>query len=420
MEELGIGRPSTYASILQVLQDRGYVRIDKKRLIPEDKGRVVVAFLESFFTRYVEYDFTADLEEKLDKISNGEIDWRAVLAEFWDQFIGSVNEIKEVRNRVVLDALNDLLEPHIFPARTDGAPRRQCPQCGTGELSLKTGRFGAFIGCSNYPECNFTRQMSPGAAGAIATKVLGEDPQTGLEVTLRGGRFGTYLQLGEQVKPPKPKKGEKKQEVEKPKRASLPKGVSPDDVDLEKALALLALPREVGSHPEDGEPIVAGIGRFGPYVKHGKTYANLDSSEDVLTVGLNRAVSLIAEKKANPGKGRRFGADPGKTLGEHPDQGGPVVVKNGRYGPYVSHNGINATITGDKTPDTITLTEAVVLLDARAEQLSSQPRRAAGRKGKGGKAAADPAASSARATKAKAPAKPKKPRAAKAKVTAAE
>ena len=262
--------------------------------------------------------------------------------------------------------------------------------------------------------------MSPGAAGAIATKVLGEDPQTGLEVTLRGGRFGTYLQLGEQVKPPKPKKGEKKQEVEKPKRASLPKGVSPDDVDLEKALALLALPREVGSHPEDGEPIVAGIGRFGPYVKHGKTYANLDSSEDVLTVGLNRAVSLIAEKKANPGKGRRFGADPGKTLGEHPDQGGPVVVKNGRYGPYVSHNGINATITGDKTPDTITLTEAVVLLDARAEQLSSQPRRAAGRKGKGGKAAADPAASSARASKAKAPAKPKKPRAAKAKVTAAE
>ena len=246
MEELGIGRPSTYASILQVLQDRGYVRIDKKRLIPEDKGRVVVAFLESFFTRYVEYDFTAGLEEKLDEISNGEIDWRAVLAEFWEQFIGSVNEIKEVRNRVVLDALNDLLEPHIFPERADGAPRRQCPQCGTGQLSLKTGRFGAFIGCSNYPECNFTRQMTPSADGVQGKKVLGEDPATGLEVTLRGGRFGPYLQLGEQIKPPKPKKGEKKQEVEKPKRASLPKGVSPDDIDLEKALGLLALPREVG------------------------------------------------------------------------------------------------------------------------------------------------------------------------------
>ena len=354
--------------------------IDKKRLIPEDKGRVVVAFLESFFTRYVEYDFTAGLEEKLDEISAGKIEWRAVLAEFWEQFIGSVNEIKEVRNRVVLDALNDLLEPHIFPERADGAPRRQCPQCATGQLSLKTGRFGAFVGCSNYPDCNFTRQITPNADGVQGKKVLGEDPVTGLEVTLRGGRFGPYLQLGEQIKPPKPKKGEKKQEVEKPKRASVPKGVSPDDIDLEKALGLLALPREVGLSPEDGEPILAGIGRFGPYVKHGKTYANLEDGDDVLTIGLNRAVTLIADKKANPKKGRRFGADPGKVLGEHPDKGGPVVVKNGRYGPYVSHNGINATITGDKTPETITLTEAVVLLDARADQLGSQPRRAAGRK----------------------------------------
>ncbi|MGI8525604.1 MAG: type I DNA topoisomerase [Pseudolabrys sp.] len=388
MEELGIGRPSTYASILQVLQDRGYVRIDKKRLIPEDKGRVVVAFLESFFTRYVEFDFTASLEEKLDRISNGEIDWRAVLAEFWEQFIGSVNEIKEVRNRVVLDALNDLLEPHIFPVHADGTPRRQCPQCGTGQLSLKTGRFGAFVGCSNYPDCNFTRQITPSADGVQGKKVLGEDPATGLEVTLRGGRFGPYLQLGEQIKPPKPKKGEKKQEVEKPKRASVPKGVAPDGIDLEKALALLSLPREVGRSPEDGEPILAGVGRFGPYVKHGKVYASLEDGDDVLTVGLNRAVTLIAEKKANPGKGRRFGADPGRTLGEHPDKGGPVVVKNGRYGPYVSNNGINATIMGDKTPETITLTEAVVLLDARAEALGSQPRRAAGRKKAGAEATA--------------------------------
>jgi DNA topoisomerase I len=303
-----------------------------------------------------------------------------VLTEFWQQFIGSVNDIKEVRNRVVLDALNDLLEPHIFPEHADGTPRRQCPQCATGQLSLKTGRFGAFVGCSNYPDCNFTRQITPSADGVQGKKLLGEDPATGLEVTLRGGRFGPYLQLGEQIKPPKPKKGEKKQEVEKPKRASVPKGVVPDDIDLEKALGLLRLPREVGISPEDGEPILAGIGRFGSYVKHGKIYANLEDGDEVLTIGLNRAVTLIAEKKANPKKGRRFGADPGKVLGEHPDQGGPVVVKNGRYGPYVSHNGINATITGDKTPETITLLEAVVLLDARADQLGSQPRRAAGRK----------------------------------------
>jgi DNA topoisomerase-1 len=424
MEELGIGRPSTYASILQVLQDRGYVRLDKKRLIPEDKGRVVVAFLESFFNRYVEYDFTASLEEKLDRISNGEIDWRAVLTEFWEQFIGSVNEIKEVRNRVVLDALNDLLEPHIFPARADGKPRRQCPQCGTGELSLKTGRFGAFIGCSNYPECNFTRQLTPNADSMMGKKVLGEDPDTGLEVTLRGGRFGPYLQLGEQVKPPKRKKGEPKVEVEKPKRAGLPKGLSPDDVDLEKALGLLSLPREVGLSPEDGEPILAGIGRFGPYVKHGKVYASLEEGDDVLTIGLNRAVTLIAEKKANPKKGRRFGPAPGKVLGEHPDKGGPVVVKNGRYGPYVSHGGVNATLTGDKTPENVTLTEAVVLLDARAEALGAQPRRAAGRK-KAGEASEAPKGRSKTAAadgKGKASAKPRKKATKKkaAKVTAAE
>jgi DNA topoisomerase-1 len=400
MEELGIGRPSTYASILQVLQDRGYVRIDKKRLIPEDKGRVVVAFLEAFFTRYVEYDFTANLEEQLDKISNNEIDWKKVLADFWLDFIGSVNDIKEVRNRVVLDALNDLLEPHIFPPHADGTPRRQCPQCGTGQLSLKTGRFGAFVGCSNYPECNFTRQISPSADGVQGKKVLGQDPVTGLDVTLRGGRFGPYIQLGEQVKPPKPKKGEKKQEVEKPKRAGIPKGVQPDDIDLEKALGLLSLPREVGKSPEDGEPILAGIGRFGPYVKHGKTYASLEDGDDVLTIGLNRAITLIAEKIANPKKGRRFGADPGKILGEHPDKGGNVVVKNGRYGPYVTNNGINATLTGDLTPETITLDQAVVLIDARAAALGNTPRRAAGRKTeKAAKEAKEPKAKKAAAPK---------------------
>jgi DNA topoisomerase-1 len=410
MEELGIGRPSTYASVLQVLQDRGYVRIDKKRLMPEDKGRVVVGFLESFFQRYVEYDFTASLEEKLDRISNNEINWKEVLQEFWVGFIGAVNEIKDLRITQVLDALNDLLEPHIFAARTDGGDVRQCPQCANGKLSLKVGRFGAFIGCSNYPECTFTRQMTPGAEGSVSgTKVLGTDPVTNLEVTLRGGRFGPYLQLGEQAKAVKPPKGEKAVKPEKPKRASLPKGVAPEDIDLEKALALLALPREVGLSPEDGEPILAGVGRFGPYVKHGKVYASLEDGDNVLTVGLNRAMHLIADKIANPKKGRRFGADPGKTLGEHPDKGGSIVVKNGRYGPYVSHNSVNATLTSDKTPETVTLDEAIVLLDARAAMMGNSPkgRRAAGRKTASGKAAAKPAA------------KPKKPAAAKAKKTAA-
>ncbi len=412
MEELGIGRPSTYASVLQVLQDRGYVRIDKKRLMPEDKGRVVVGFLESFFARYVEYDFTASLEEKLDRISNNEINWKEVLQEFWVGFIGAVNEIKDLRITQVLDALNDLLEPHIFPARTDGGDVRQCPTCGTGKLSLKVGRFGAFIGCSNYPECRFTRQMTPGAGGVQSTKVLGVDPVTNLEVTIRGGRFGTYLQLGEQApveKRPKGAKGPKPPAPEKPKRASLPKGVAPEDIDLEKALALLALPREVGLSPEDGEPILAGVGRFGPYVKHGKVYASLEDGDNVLTVGLNRAMHLIADKIANPKKGRRFGADPGKALGEHPDKGGSIVVKNGRYGPYVSHNGVNATLTGDKTPETVTLDEAIVLLDARAAMMGNSPkgRRAAGRKTASGKVAASPAA------------KPKKPAAAKPKKAAA-
>jgi DNA topoisomerase-1 len=340
----------------------------------------VVGFLESFFQRYVEYDFTANLEEQLDLIANNEADWKKILRAFWTDFIGAVNEIKDLRVSQVLDALNDLLEAHIFPPPADGSDRRKCPQCENGQLSLKLGKFGAFIGCSNYPECNYTRQMTPGAEGSVnGTKVLGEDPVTGLEVTVRSGRFGPYLQLGEQSK---------EKDAEKPKRAGIPKGVAPDDIDLERALGLLALPRDVGPHPEDGEMIIAGVGRFGPYVKHGKTYASLEEGDEVLSVGLNRAVTLIAEKKANPGKGRRFGADPGKALGDHPDKGGPIVAKKGRYGPYVSHDGINATITGDKTPETITLEEAVSLLDARAEQVGKR----------GGKKAKKPAKKAAAKT----------------------
>ena len=363
LEELGIGRPSTYASILQVLKDRKYVRLDKRRLYPEDRGRIVVAFLESFFAKYVEYDFTAALEEQLDLISNSEAAWRDVLRDFWRDFIAAIDETKDLKISEVIDALDSLLAPHLFPQRTDGTDARQCPTCGNGHLSLKLSKFGAFIGCSNYPECRYTRPLSLPAdgSGEIGTRKLGEDPQTGLEVTLRSGRFGPYLQLGEAV------------DGEKPRRAGLPKGTAPDEVDLDRALALLSLPREVGRHPEDGEPIRAGIGRFGPYVQHGKTYANLDSPDEVFTVGLNRAVTLIAEKRAKGSRGRRFGADPGRPLGNHPTKGGPVVAKKGRYGPYVSHEGVNATLPADKTPETVTLEEAVALIDARAERNAPAP-----------------------------------------------
>ena len=370
LEELGIGRPSTYASILQVLKDRKYVRLDKRRLYPEDRGRIVVAFLESFFAKYVEYDFTARLEEQLDLIAEREINWREVLRDFWRDFIAAIDETKDLKISAVIDALDSLLAPHLFPPRADGSDPRQCPNCGNGRLSLKLSKYGAFIGCSNYPECRYTRPLTVPADGSaeIGTKVLGEDPESGLEVTLRSGRFGPYLQLGEAVND------------EKPRRAGVPKGTAPDQIDLQRALALLSLPREVGRHPEDGELIRAGIGRFGPYVQHGKTYANLDSPEDVFTIGLNRAVTLIAEKRAKGPRGRRFGADPGRPLGDHPVKGGAVVAKNGRYGPYVSHEGVNATLPADKTPESVTLDEAVALIDARAERNPpaphARPRRA--------------------------------------------
>jgi DNA topoisomerase-1 len=270
----------------------------------------------------------------------------------------------------VLDALDALLGPHIFPPRADGVDPRLCPSCGNGRLSLKLGKFGAFIGCSNYPECRYTRQLAQGNGNGLAveggTRKLGIDPASGLEVTLRDGRFGPYVQLGEAV------------DGEKPKRAGLPKGTDPNTVDLDFALALLSLPREVGLHPETGDPILAGIGRFGPYVQHGKTYASLEPGDEVFNIGLNRAVTLIAEKAAKGPRGRRFGGDPGRELGEHPQKGGPIVAKKGRYGPYVSHQGVNATLSADKTPDTITLAEAVALLDAKAEQGSGTARRRPG------------------------------------------
>jgi DNA topoisomerase-1 len=402
MEELGIGRPSTYASILQVLKDRGYVKLEKKRLHGEDKGRVVVAFLENFFARYVEYDFTADLEEQLDRVSNNEISWQQVLKNFWTGFIGAVNDIKDLRVSEVLDALDDMLGPHIYPPRTDGGDVRQCPTCGTGKLNLKAGKFGAFVGCSNYPECRYTRPLAADSE-ASADRVLGKDPATDLDVTVKAGRFGPYIQLGEQ---------KDYAEGEKPRRAGIPKNMSPGDMELELALKLLSLPREIGKHPETGEPITAGIGRFGPFVRHEKTYASLEAGDEVFDVGLNRAVTLIAEKIAKGPSGRRFGADPGKPLGEHPSLGG-VAVKNGRYGAYVTAGGVNATIPSDKTPETITLEEAIALIDERAAKGGGKPKRgakkAAPKKKVVAKVAADPDAPkpAKKAAVKKAAAKPK-------------
>ncbi|MCW5686692.1 MAG: type I DNA topoisomerase [Pseudolabrys sp.] len=412
MEELGIGRPSTYASILQVLKDRGYVKLEKKRLHGEDKGRVVVAFLENFFSRYVEYDFTADLEEKLDRISNNEISWQQVLKDFWRDFIGAVNDIKDLRVAEVLDALDAMLGPHIYPPRADGGDPRQCPTCSTGRLNLKAGKFGAFVGCSNYPECRYTRPLAADSE-ASADRVLGKDPETDRDVVVKAGRFGPYIQLGDQ---------KDYAEDEKPRRAGIPKNTSPGDVDLDLALKLLSLPREIGKHPESGEPITAGLGRFGPFVKHEKTYASLEAGDDVFTIGLNRAVTLIAEKVAKGPSGRRFGADPGKPLGDHPSLGG-VALKNGRYGAYVTAGGVNATIPSDITPDTITLAQAIALIDERAAKGGGKAKRGAKKaapKAKAKPEAGDETAKPAKKTAAKkSAAKPKSEAASKARAPVA-
>ncbi len=356
LEELGIGRPSTYVSILETLRIRGYIRIDKKRLIPEDKGRVVTAFLESFFRCYVEYDFTANLEEQLDRVSAGEINWKDVLRDFWKNFTAALEDIKELRVTNVLDALNDILAPHIFPPREDGAPARSCPSCANGQLSLKLGKFGSFIGCSNYPECKFTRPMSPGTDGADAVPadgvLLGVDPETGEKVTRRLGRFGPYLQLGEAA------------EGEKPQRASIPKGTKPEAITLEEALRLLSLPREIGIHPETKKPIVANFGRFGPFVLHDGTYANLDSPEEVFTIGINRAVDILAEKKARGFQRPKAGAL--KDLGAHPSGGGNIQVMSGKYGAYVKFDKVNATLPQGSDPLALTLEEAVALIAAKS------------------------------------------------------
>jgi len=366
LEELGIGRPSTYANILSVLQERDYVRLEKKRFIPEDRGRLVTAFLESFFGRYVEYNFTAELEDRLDDIANGKLDWKLVLRDFWTAFIAKVDDTKELRVSEVLDALDEILGPHIFADDGSGKDRRACPSCEDGRLNLKLGKFGAFVGCGNYPDCRYTRPFDGGGDGEAdnGPLELGTDPDSGLAVTARKGPYGNYVQLGEQS------------DDGKPKRVSLPKPMAPADLDLEIARGLLSLPREVGPHPETGEMIVAGIGRFGPYLKQDMTFVSLKADDDVLSVGLNRAVTLLAEGKQ---RGRKK-AEPLREIGAHPRDGEAVVVMDGRYGPYLHHNGLNAPLPKTTTAEAITMEEAVAQLDERGKASKGRSRAAAKKK----------------------------------------
>ncbi|TKZ21822.1 type I DNA topoisomerase [Shimia litoralis] len=363
MEELGIGRPSTYASVITTIQDREYVRKDKNRLFPEDKGRIVTIFLLNFFRQYVGYEFTANLEEELDDVSAGNRDYKTVLSRFWKDFSAAISDTSELRIAAVLDILDDALAPQLYPPREDGSDPRVCPKCGAGQLHLKTSRTGGFVGCGNYPECTYTRPIAgEGADGD--ERVLGED--AGDEIWLKAGRFGPYVQRGE----PTP-------ENKKPPRASLPRGWNKEDMDLDKALTLLSLPRELGEHPEGGM-ITTNFGRFGPYIMHKlpdaekPTYANLKDPNDVFEVGMNRAVELLAEKRANPGRGRSAAAKPLKELGEHPDGGGPVNVLDGRYGPYVKWEKVNATIPKDIDAANVTMEQAVEWI---AEKAAKKPTR---------------------------------------------
>ena len=397
MEELGIGRPSTYASILTVLRDREYVRMDNKRFIPEDRGRLVTAFLTSFFERYVDPGFTAGLEEQLDDISGGRAEWREVMRAFWDQFSHAVEQTRELKITDVIDALDHDLGEHFFPAKADGTDPRLCPACHEGRLGLKLGRHGSFIGCSNYPACQYTRRLAIDAGDDSGETLkegkrdLGHHPTTGEPVSVRRGPYGLYVQQGE------PDPADKKS---KPRRSSLPKGVEGDALTLDQALALLSLPRLVGIHPERGDPIEAGLGRFGPFFRMGTIYASLDKDDDVLTVGLNRAVDALAKK-----------LDSVRSLGAHPKDKQPVMVKKGRFGPYAQHGSVVANLPRDAAIDDFTLEEAIALLAERGKAL----------KGRGKKATAKVVKAKAPATKVPA-AKPKtaKPKAAVKKKSAAK
>ncbi|MCX7378127.1 MAG: type I DNA topoisomerase [Alphaproteobacteria bacterium] len=408
MEELGIGRPSTYASILSVLQDRQYVKLDKRRFVPEDRGRLVTAFLTSFFERYVDTGFTAGLEEQLDDISGGRANWRQVMHAFWAHFSKAVEQTKDLKITDVINALDEELGQHFFPARDDGTDPRECPSCKAGRLGLKLGRHGSFIGCSNYPGCQYTRRLAvDGGEEANDTlkegmRVLGHHPDTGEEIVVRRGPYGLYAQQGEQVEGSKIK----------PRRTSLPRGMDGDTITLEQAISLLSLPRLIGIHPETKEPMEAGLGRFGPFVKMGGVFASLEKDDDVLVVGVNRAVDLLAKKLASV-----------RTLGPHPKDKEPILVRKGRFGPYAQHGNTVANLPRDMTMDDMTLADAVALLAEKGKALKPRGGMKKGAKARTAKAA--PAAEAAAPAKKAAPkkaaarkpaAKAKKPAARKAAV----
>ena len=385
LEELGIGRPSTYASIISVLQDRSYVRLESRRFVPEDRGRLVTAFLVGFFDQYVQPGFTADLEGQLDDVAAGARHWKQVLREFWDPFSGQVDEVKERRIADVIEALNELLAPHLFPPREDGVDPRACPLCGDGRLSLKLGRFGAFVGCSNYPECRYTRRLGTPAEASedepeVKERVIGVDPEVGEEIRLKRGPYGPYVQRGE---------------GDDVKRSSLPPNLASDQLDLDTARRLLALPRELGRHPETGQPIEVGINRYGPYIRHGR-FVRLGPDDDVLTIGMNRAMVLLedAGSKARPAPQVL------KELGPHPKDKKPVVLYRGRFGPYLKHGKQNASLRKGHDPETLTMEQAVALLQEKAAKgkTASGGRKgtpkASGRRGTGANGAGRRAAKS--------------------------
>ncbi|MGJ3648394.1 type I DNA topoisomerase [Sphingomonas sp. GlSt437] len=378
LEELGIGRPSTYASIIQTLKDRAYVRIEKNRFFAEESGRLVTAFLERFFERYVGYDYTAGLEEELDDVSGGRAAWQAVLEDFWRDFKPRTQQVMDFKPSEVTAELDKFLGPYLFPDKGDGGDPRLCPNCHQGRLSLRGGKFGAFVACSNYPECKYTRRFAQagGQAGEdTGPEVLGTDPETGLEVSRRSGRFGPYVQLGD---------------GKDAKRASIPKDIP--ELDLDWAVKLLSLPRTIGAHPETGKEITASIGRYGPYLAHDGKYARLQSTAEVFETGMNAAVVKLAEAAAGGGRPQRGSREPLKLLGKHPRTEAEIKLMEGRYGPYVTDGTTNATLPKTVAPDALTLEEAAQLIDARAAAAPAKgkkpARKAAAKKSAGAKSTA--------------------------------
>ncbi|MFN5821156.1 MAG: type I DNA topoisomerase, partial [Novosphingobium sp.] len=350
LEELGIGRPSTYAATIQVIKDRNYVRTEKNRFFAEESGRLLTAFLERFFPRYVAYDFTAGMEEELDDVSGGRAEWKAVLAAFWKDFKPKSDEVMGQKPSEVTEALDEYLSDYLFPAQEDGGDPRKCPNCGNGRLSLRGGRFGAFVACSNYPECKFTRKFAqPGGGGAEADGEIGKHPETGEPISRKAGRFGPYIEMGS---------------GKEAKRSSIPKDIG--ELDLDWAVKLLSLPRTIGNHPESGEPITASLGRYGPYLAHQGKYAKLRSTAEIFETGMNSAVAKLAEAANGGGRGARAAAEPLKTFGPHPTSGGEMKLMAGRYGPYVTDGTTNATLPRNQPPEDLTAEQAATLITEKA------------------------------------------------------